>query len=101
MYIRMFFDYYEVIYQKKKSKRSKRGANFYQLLSEIIRFNQANQIIVTLQTDSNYSSQLKSIVDQTDKQLVIWKDQQRILLDEYSRKPKLIIEAKEIKIIKD
>jgi hypothetical protein len=50
----MFFDYYEVIYQKKKSKRSKRGANFYQLLSEIIRFNQANQIIVTLQTDSNY-----------------------------------------------
>lgn len=45
----------------------------------------------------NYSSQLKSIVDQTDKQLVIWKDQQRVLLDEFSRKPKLLIEPKEIK----
>lgn len=50
---------------------------------------------------NNYSNQLRSIVDQTDKQLTIWKDQQRILLEEFSRKPKLTIEPKEIKTIGD
>ncbi|MEK7263449.1 MAG: hypothetical protein AAB071_02930 [Bacteroidota bacterium] len=45
---------------------------------------------------NNYSSQLKSIVEQTDKQLIIWKEQQRILLEEYSRKPKLKLLSKDI-----
>ena len=49
----------------------------------------------------NYSSQIKTIVDLTDKQLTIWKEQQRVLLDEFSRKPDLKIETKKIKYSKD
>jgi archaellum component FlaC len=49
----------------------------------------------------NYSSQIKTIVDLTDKQLMIWKEQQRVLLDEFSRKPVLKIETKQIKYSKD
>jgi predicted nucleic acid-binding Zn-ribbon protein len=40
----------------------------------------------------NYSSQLESIVKQTDKQLIIWKEQQSIIRDEYLRRPVLTIE---------
>lgn len=46
------------------------------------------------QNINNYSQQLKSVVDLTDKQLSIWKEQQRVLLDEFSRKPILKLETK-------
>jgi len=50
---------------------------------------------------NDYSLQLKSIVDLTGKQLIIWKDQQRVLLDEFSRKPILRIDPKETKFLND
>jgi hypothetical protein len=46
------FDYCEIIFEEKKSKRSNRGASFYQLLAQIIIISPAKQKIVTLQTDS-------------------------------------------------
>ncbi len=36
---------------------------------------------------NKYNNQLNKIVESTDKQLEIWKEQQSILLDEFSRKP--------------
>jgi len=44
---------------------------------------------------NNYSQQLSTVVDLTDKQLVIWKEQQRVLLEEFSRKPILRLNPKE------
>jgi len=44
----------------------------------------------------NYSEQLNKIVGLTDQQLIIWKNQQRVLLDEFSRKPILVIYPKKI-----
>lgn len=41
----------------------------------------------------NYSTQLEEIVKLTDQQLEIWKDQQKIVRDEYSRRPKFEITA--------
>lgn len=45
---------------------------------------------------SDYSEQLNQIVTATDSQLVIWKDQQRIMLKEMSRKPQLKIAPNKI-----
>jgi hypothetical protein len=50
---------------------------------------------------NDYSNQLKTIVELTDKQLVIWKEQQRVILDEYSRKPILKLSPKEQKVYHD
>lgn len=44
---------------------------------------------------SSYNQQLSKIVELTDKQLDIWKEQQRVLLDEFSRKPILGLKPKE------
>jgi len=49
----------------------------------------------------NYSQQLNSIVKLTDKQLLIWEEQQRILLDEFSRKPILSIIPKQFERVGD
>jgi hypothetical protein len=49
----------------------------------------------------NYSQQLTTIVDLTNKQLVIWKEQQRVLLDEFSRKPVLFLRKKAYAYNKD
>lgn len=48
-----------------------------------------------------YNEQLELVVDMTDKQLAIWKEQQRVLLDEFSRKPILRLEAKRTSIDRD
>jgi archaellum component FlaC len=50
---------------------------------------------------NNYSSKLESIVKLTNQQLEIWKEQQRVLLDEFSRKPILKLELKEYSSKKD
>lgn len=50
---------------------------------------------------NDYSQQLKTVVNLTDKQLTIWKEQQRILLDEFSRKPELKLQPKDKKIYND
>jgi len=39
----------------------------------------------------NYGKQLNEVVSLTDTQLMIWKDQQKVLLTEFSRKPKLAV----------
>ena len=49
----------------------------------------------------SYSSQLESIVKLTNQQLDIWKEQQKVLLNELSRRPILKLEAKEISIKND
>lgn len=49
----------------------------------------------------NYSNQLNSIVKQTDQQLIIWKEQQRIMLDEMTRKPILRMTPKIFKVSND
>lgn len=44
---------------------------------------------------SSYNQQLSKVVELTDKQLDMWKEQQRVLLDEFSRKPILGLKPKE------
>jgi hypothetical protein len=53
------------------------------------------------QNINNYSKQLKTVVGLTNEQLIIWKEQQRVLLDEFSRKPLLKIGVKNIKFNSD
>jgi hypothetical protein len=43
------------------------------------------------QNMNNISQQLKTIVDLTDKQLMIWKEQQKLVLEEIARRPQLTI----------
>jgi hypothetical protein len=49
----------------------------------------------------NYSTQLETITKLTTQQLAIWKDQQRVMLDEFTRKPKFKLETKDIVINND
>ncbi|MBI5916238.1 MAG: hypothetical protein HY842_12755 [Bacteroidetes bacterium] len=50
---------------------------------------------------NNYSGQLEKIVNRTDEQLAIWKDQQKILLEEFSRKPDMTFDISKCQKIGD
>lgn len=49
----------------------------------------------------DYGEQLSEVISVTDTQLMIWKDQQKILLSEFSRKPILNVKKLNCSIAKD
>lgn len=46
-----------------------------------------------------YNNQLDKIIAQTEEQLIIWKEQQQIIKDEYSRRPEIELALDECKVV--